>query len=107
MKKSGQRAINKKVEYELERYNGITEQREIKYVGRLRHCHAGVYETNSYYVLRSYNTVVAVINKADMALYDFSRYVYGYTATTAQHIAKFANDYGLSPSDKYTWKDVK
>lgn len=107
MKKSEQRAINKKVEYELEHYNGITEQREIKYVGRLRHCHAYVYETHFYYVLRSYNTVVAVINKGDMALYDFSRYVYGYIATTAQHIAKFANDYGVSPSDIYTWKDVK
>ena len=107
MKKSEQRAINKKVEYELEHYNEITEKWEIKYVGRLRHCHANVYETYFYYVLRSYNTVVAVINKADMALYDFSRYVYGYTANTAQHIAKFANEYDVSPSDRYTWKEVK
>ena len=50
---------------------------------------------------------MAVIDKCDMVMYDFSRYVYGYTATTSQHIAKFANDYGLSPSDKYTWKEVK
>lgn len=107
MKKSEQRAINKKVEYELEHYNGITEQWEIKVVGRLRHCQAYVYETAFYYVLRSYNTVVAIISKRDMTLYDFSRYVYGYTATTAQHIAKFANEYGISPSDRYTWKEVK
>lgn len=107
MKKSEQRTINKKVEYELERYNGITEQLEIKDVAPLRHCHAFVYETDFYFVLRSYNTVVAVINKEDMALYDFSRYVYGYTVTTAQHITKFANDYDVPPSDRYTWKDVK
>lgn len=107
MKKSEQRAINRKVEYELEHYNGITEPWEIKDVGRLRNCQAHVYETDLYYILRSYNTVVAVINKSDMALYDFSRYVYGYTSTTSQHIAKFATDYHVSHSDRYIWKGVK
>lgn len=107
MKKSEQRAINKKVENELEHYNGITAHAEIKDVGRLRQCQAFVYETHFYFVLRSYNTVVAIINKADMALYDFSRYVYGYTVTTAQHIAKFANEYSASRSDRFTWKEVK
>lgn len=107
MKKSEQRAINKKVEYELEHYNGITSNWEIKGVGRLCHCQAFVYETHFYFILRSYNTVVAIINKSNMELYDFSRYVYGYTATTAQHITKFANKYGVSTSDRYTWKEVK
>lgn len=107
MKKSEQRAINSKVEYELEHYNGITAQLEIKEVGRLRQCQAYVYETAFYYVLQSYNTVVAIIDKDDMALYDFSRYVYGYTATVAQHIAKFANEYSVSHSDRYTWREVK
>lgn len=107
MKKLEQRAINSKVEAELVTYNEITEYGEITEVGCLRHCQAYVYETAFYYVLRSYNTAVAVISKREMALYDFSRFVYGYTATTAQHIAKFANDYGVSPSDRYTWKEVK
>lgn len=106
MKKSEQRAINKKVEQELVNYNEITEYSEIEEVGRLRQCQAYVYETVFYYVLRSYNTAVAVISKREMALYDFSRLVYGYTATTAQHIAKFANEYDISPSDRYTWKEV-
>lgn len=45
-------------------------------------------------VLRSYNTIVAAIFPADPTIcYDFSRIVYGYTATTAQHIAKFCNIY--------------
>lgn len=107
MKKLEQRAINSKVEYELANYNEITEYGEIKEVGRLRHCQAYVYETAFYYVLRSYSTVVAIISKREMALYDFSRYVYGYTSTTAQHIAKFANDYDVSPLDRYIWKEVK
>lgn len=106
MKKSEQRAINKKVEYAIERYNATTKSADLKKLCRLRTCQATVYESYFYLVLQSYNTVVAIIDKNDMALYDFSRYVYGYTATTAQHIAKFANEYDVSPSDRYTWKEV-
>lgn len=61
----------------------------------MRKCQAFVYETDFYFVLRLYSAIVAVIHKADMQLYDFSRYVYGYTATTAQHIVKFARDYNI------------
>ena len=107
MKKSEQLAINKKVEYEMEHYNGITEHYELKDLGRLRYCKARVYETQFYLVLCSYNTVVAFIKKADMTLFDFSRYVYGYTSTTAHHIAKFANEYNVPYSDRYMWKEVK
>lgn len=107
MKKSVQRAVNEKVEYELEHYNGITEQLEIKEIGRLHQCQVFVYETDFYFVLRSYNTIVAIIHKADMQLYDFSRYVYGYTVATAQHIAKFARDYNIDRESIYTWKEVK
>jgi len=61
---------------------------------RLRTCTAEVCETENYYVLRSYNTIVAVINKASDTLVDLLRYVYGYTSTSAQHIRKFSQDYG-------------
>ena len=45
-------------------------------------------------VLRSYNTIVAAIFPGDPSTcYDLSRIVYGYTATTSQHIAKFCNLY--------------
>ena len=47
-----------------------------------------------YAVLTSYNTVVAIIDYETNTLYDFLRYVYGYTSTSAQHISKFAHDYG-------------
>lgn len=60
---------------------------------RLRSCNAMVAETNRYYILQSYNTLVAFIDKTTDTLYDVLRYVYGYTATSAQHISKFEKDY--------------
>lgn len=61
---------------------------------RLRYCSAEVAETENYYLLRSYNTIVAVIDKRTNELFDALRLVYGYTATSAQHITKFSHDYG-------------
>lgn len=60
---------------------------------RLRSCKAYVVETTHYYFLKSYSTYVAVIDKEQDVLIDMLRYVYGYTATSAQHIAKFNIDY--------------
>ena len=56
---------------------------------RLRTCNAYVYETEHYYILRSYNTFVALIVKNTDTCIDMLRQVYGYTHTSAQHIAKF------------------
>lgn len=61
---------------------------------RLRSCSAWVYETTNYYFLRSYNTIIACIDKTTDTCYDVLRMVYGYTSTSAQHIAKFRHDYG-------------
>lgn len=61
---------------------------------RLRSCTAMVFETEGFYILKSYDTYVACICKYNDTLYDALRIVYGYTATSAQHIAKFAHDYG-------------
>lgn len=60
---------------------------------RLRTSSAYVLETENYYLLRSYNTIVAVIDKSTSICYDALRHVYGFTNTSAQHIAKFAHDY--------------
>ena len=68
---------------------------------RLRSCSAVVYDTKNYYILKSYDTFIACINKNTDTLYDVLRIVYGYTATSCQHISKFAHDY-KSPSDKWT-----
>lgn len=60
---------------------------------RLRSCSAVVFETEHYFILQSYRTPIAVIAKSTDTLYDALRYVYGYTATSAQHISKFEKDY--------------
>lgn len=74
----------------------------MKEIGRLRNCKATVYETKNYIILRSYRTFVAAIHKGTRTGYDFLRDVYGYTATSAQHIRKFFVDYD---ADKiYTYR---
>lgn len=73
-------------------------------VKRLRTCQAYVYETDSYYILKSYATVVAFIRKDDCECFDILRKVYGYTSTSAQHIAKFRNDYHAVNTQ--TWREV-
>lgn len=72
---------------------------------RLRTCSAWVYETEHFYILRSYNTFyVAIIRKENAQCYDLLRYVYGYTSTSAQHIAKFCSDYGDRRISNYTYR---
>lgn len=73
-------------------------------VAQLRKSSAYVYETDRYYLLRSYNTYVAFIRKSDGTCFDILRAVYGYTATSAQHIAKFRHDYNAT--DVQIWREV-
>ena len=82
--------------------NGVKDLSDLKF-NRLRTCSAKVAMFSDYIVLVSYHTMVAFIK--DGVLYDVLRYVYGYTSTSAQHIAKFARDYGAK--ERHTWKDVK
>lgn len=98
MKKSEQLAINAQVLAILTDINRFCVTGDFK---RLRSCSAEVApvmdaETGElmYYVLRSYRTIVAAIDVSNDTLYDFLRYVYGYTSTSAQHISKFGQDYG-------------
>ena len=71
---------------------------------RLRSCNAHVLETPDFFILRSYNTIVAVVDKDTGSTWDVLRAVYGYTNTSAQHIAKFAADYGNGR--RYTWREI-
>ena len=73
-------------------------------VKQLRRCNAEVYDTVGYFLLRSYNTIVAVVEKSTGSTWDVLRMVYGYTATSAQHIAKFTADYGNGK--RYTWREI-
>lgn len=60
-------------------------------------------------VLKSYSTIVCVYNPDTNEIFDFLRLVYGYTATSAQHIAKFRNfcrgKFGKNPT-MYRWYAV-
>ena len=77
------------------------------FASRLRNCKAMVYafdtEKGRVYVLKSYNTIVAMIDEAGVC-YDFLRYVYGYTATSAQHISKFFKDYAPANAERLTYR---
>ena len=79
----------------------------VNYGKRLRSCSAYVLETENYYVLKSYNTIICAIEKETDVMYDFLRMVYGFTSISAQHIAKFSHDYSSSPwgcKTRYTWR---
>lgn len=70
----------------------------------LRYCSAEVLETSEYFILCSYSTQIACIDKETKRGYDYLRLVYGYTATSAQHIAKFFSDYNAICTLR--WVDV-
>lgn len=51
------------------------------------------------HVLVSYRTPVALL--FDNICFDFLRYVYGYTATSVQHISKACKKYGITDKQTY------
>lgn len=64
----------------------------------LRTCKAQILETdvNGIYLLRSYNTIVAIFSSRTGSMYVFDRY----SQTTYQHIYKFAHDMEV---DRIVW----
>ena len=101
MTRKEQKEINSLVLGIIDDIDNDIENAGLQKVGRLRACTATVYETERYYILESYNTFVAAIQKDTGFMVDFLRYVYGYTSTSAQHIAKFRNDYHAAKVYRY------
>lgn len=97
-----QKRINEKVTQFIEWHNA--QQIHPLTSKRLRTCSAIVHDYGKYYILVSYSTPVAAIRKDTREGYDFLRLAFGYTATSAQHIAKFFADYG--GCERYTWRNV-
>ena len=67
----------------------------------LYYCNAEIWEYKGFLALVSYKTPIAVYAPDNATLYDCLRIVYGYTATSAQHISKFSkwlamNNYPLN-----------
>lgn len=87
--------------------NELDAMREYNYK-RLRSCSALVFETDNFYLLKSYDTFIAAIDKRSNTTVDVLRMVYGYTSTSAQHIRKFQHDYTPYPWNFpfYTWRDI-
>lgn len=87
MKKEEQKTINEicrsKLAAALDEVNANTKSK------RLLYCSAYVFDTDHFYILKSYDTFIACIEKSTDTLYDALRIVYGYTATSAKHISKF------------------
>ena len=116
MKKSEQLAINEQVLNALTEFNNANVSTRTDLWRQLRSCSAEVTpavdnETGEvvYYVLRSYRTIVAIIDTRTDTMYDFLRYAYGYTSTSAQHIAKFSKDYGMGKwgcAKRVTYREV-
>ena len=103
MKKELQKIENEIVLQEIEKIGADLEY-GVQATRQLRRCNADVLFTNNYYVLKSYSTIVAAIDACGN-VYDFLRYVYGYTATSAQHIAKFRNDYSRN-GKRFTYRPI-
>lgn len=99
MTKKEQLEINEKVDeiYNLDMHERAGEWK------RLRTCSAYVCKLGRFYILKSYRIIVAVIDTC----YGFLRKVYGFTSTSAQHIAKFRHDYGAGKwgcTNELTWR---
>lgn len=100
MKKSEQQTINYLVTSAVDSFNARPVQWDYT-ATQLRACNAKVYTDSNYIWLKSYNTVVAFIDRKTGVAYDVLRLVYGYTATSAQHISKFLHDYDHKKTHRY------
>ena len=105
MKKDIQKAINAECKKSLKLWEDAVciETRE-----QLLTCKAQVLRTdNNLVCLVSYTTLVAIIDRNTRTLYDVLRYTYGFTQTSAQHIAKFRNLYRHTFDTEYRYYPVK
>ena len=74
---------------------------------KLYSCNAEIRGCMGMLVLVSYGTPIALFTADDGTLYDCLRVVYGYTATSSQHIAKFRkwlaeNNYTVQYAVRFT-----
>lgn len=109
MKKQKQLLINEKVDAICEEIYHLDMNEPFIEWKRLRTCSAYVCKLGRFYILKSYRTIVAVIDTSTDTCYDFLREVYGYTATSAQHITKFMQVYGAGTwgcAEHITWREV-
>lgn len=104
-KKEMQKIDNEMVEKALSKAKKVWDNasKELDDLERLDYCQAWTYQTRGYSFLVSYNTLVAFIDD-NGNMFDVLRLVYGYTATSAKHIAKFRNKF--RHVSEHTWREV-
>lgn len=73
---------------------------------RIDYCQAWQGEMHDIVVLQSYQTKVAAYDINNNVFYDFLRWAYGYTATSAKHIAKFRHKYCDRDTIIMTYREV-
>lgn len=97
---------NEKVNSILNELDAIPYSRTVasQTLERLNTCKAWTYENGYFVVLISYNTEVACIDIRTGICYDYLRKVYGYTATSTQHITKFMKKFGATK--KVTYRSI-
>ena len=71
---------------------------------QLYHCKAKIFQYENTVVLQSYDTIVAFADLSSGTGYDLLRVVYGYTATSAQHISKFFGMFGITDIVRYVFE---
>ena len=89
MKKNEQIEVNAYVENIVNDINALLRTKSPAAWYGLYSCKAEWTIVGDWMLLRSYSTIVAAYNRETDEFFDFLRLVYGYTATSAQHIAKF------------------
>lgn len=89
MKKNEQIEVNTYVENIVTDINALLRTSSPAAWYRLYHCRAEWAQVGDWMLLRSYSTIVAAYNTETDEFFDFLLLVYGYSATSAQHIAKF------------------
>ena len=73
-----------------------------RYNERLNYCNAYIYTSGNYRVLVSYWTPVAIIDTQKKVCYDLLRINWGYTNTSATHIAKFCDKFIIHTVYRFT-----
>lgn len=107
-----QQQTNNSCECAIQLFNSMAYTHETHHFERLGYCNAYVCVRGEWVALKSYDTIVALFNPATGILYDVLRLVYGYTATSAQHIAKFRSlmrdryGYEYGGLCTFTWREV-
>lgn len=100
MTKTERRAIQEKVnEKVLSAYKVFDESFYPEHLRPFRSCHAQIGWNDKYIALYSFGTMVCFYERSTGNFFDVLRYVYGYTATSNQHIWKFFRDI----SEKYQY----